>query len=312
VAAAAAPSEGPGGSRACHNCGEIGHYKNGCSHLRHNSSGRGPGGGGGLGGGRTPRACYVCSRGPTRAHVAVAGRTPMRLCTAAATLTGWHGEPGACHSCAEGTQAPVVAAAAPSEGPGGSRACHNCGEIGHYKNGCPHLRRNSSRRVPGGRGGFGRGRTPMACYVCGDLTHVASQCAKRVIPVAAAAAIDVAHGENRSVGSTDFRAFEKWRSMTAAVATEAEESKEDGKWDDPDLRFGGGGASSGTSGIRAGGARGCCGVQGWGKEGKGHQDSSKGEVSWGRWPHGGAGKAGGGGWNGSHCQTRGRSGNKYS
>jgi hypothetical protein len=56
--------------------------------------------------------------------------------------------------------------------------------------------------------------------------------------VAAAAAVDVAHGEMHSVGSADFRAFEEWRSMTAAVATTAEGSEEDGEWDDQDYALG--------------------------------------------------------------------------
>jgi hypothetical protein len=175
-------------------------------------------------------------RAPGATHAAVAGRAPM---AAAAAPSGWQGGgPGACHSCAGGTQAPMAAAAAPPGGPGGSGACHNCGELGHYKNGCPHPRRNSFGRGQGIGGGRGGGRTPRACFVCGDFNHLAGQCAKRVIPVAAAAAIDAAQGGMRSVGSADFQAFEEWQAMTAAVATEAESSGEDEEWDDQGYALG--------------------------------------------------------------------------
>jgi hypothetical protein len=168
-------------------------------------------------------------------HAAVAGRTLM---AAAAAPSGWQGVPGSCHNCTGGLQSPMAAVAAPPGGPGGSGACHNCGEVGHYKNGCPYPRRNRSGRVQGGGGGRGGGRAPMACFVCGDLSHVASQCAKRVVPVAAAAALDAAKGEMHSVGLADFQAFEEWRSMSAAVATEAEGSEEDDGWDDQDYALG--------------------------------------------------------------------------
>jgi hypothetical protein len=140
-------------------------------------------------------------------------------------------------------RAPMAAAAATPGGPGGSRACHNCGELGHCKNGCPHPRRNSSGGGQGGRGqngsgGRGWGKTQRACFVCGDLTHLAGQCPKRVMPAPAAAAINVGGGEMRSVGATDYQAFEEWRAMTPAAAMEAEGSDEEGEWDDQDYALG--------------------------------------------------------------------------
>jgi hypothetical protein len=141
-------------------------------------------------------------------------------------------------------QAPMAAAAAPLGAPGGSGACHNCGEVGHYKNGCPYPRRNSSGGNHGGRGqggGGGRGweKSPRACFVCGDLSHVASQCAKRVVPAASAAVPAGTGGGMRSVGASEFQAFEEWRAITAAVATEEDSSREDeGDWDDQDYALG--------------------------------------------------------------------------
>jgi hypothetical protein len=134
--------------------------------------------------------------------------------------------------------APMVAVAAPVGNAGGSGACNNCGEVGHYKNGCPYPWRNSSGRGQGEGGGRGGGRASRACYVCGDLAHVASQCAKRVIPVAAAAAPAATQGDMRSVGTADFQAFEEWKAMTAAVATEAERSEDEYEWDDQDYALG--------------------------------------------------------------------------
>lgn len=54
----------------------------------------------------------------------------------------WGVRPAAAHAAIEVAPA-QVAAAAPAVG-GGSGACHNCGETGHYKNTCPYPRRNSS------------------------------------------------------------------------------------------------------------------------------------------------------------------------
>jgi GNAT superfamily N-acetyltransferase len=174
-------------------------------------------------------------RAPAGAHAAVAEQTLM---AAAAAPHGGPGGAGSCHSCATAMQSPMAAAAAPSGGPGGSGACHNCGEQGHYKNGCPHPRQNSSGRGQGGGGGRGGGRAPRACFVCGDLTHLAGSCPKRVMPAVAAAALDAAPETMRRVGSADYRAFEDWRAMTAAAAMEAEGSGEDGKWDDQDYALG--------------------------------------------------------------------------
>jgi hypothetical protein len=174
-------------------------------------------------------------RAPADTHAASAGRAPM---AAAAAPPAWHGGPGACHSCARGGQASMAAAVAPPGGPRGSGACHNWGELGHYKNGCSHPKRNSSGRGRGAGGGRGGGRTPRACIVCEDFSHLADQCSKRVIPVAAAAAPIAELGGMRSVGSEEFRAFEEWKAMTAAVATEAEGSKEKGDWDDQDYALG--------------------------------------------------------------------------
>jgi hypothetical protein len=43
----------------------------------------------------------------------------------------------------------------------------------------------------------------------------------------------------RSVGASDFQAFQEWKAMTAAVATEADSSGEDeGEWDDQDYALG--------------------------------------------------------------------------
>jgi hypothetical protein len=128
----------------------------------------------------------------------------------------------------------MAAAAAPAGGPGGSGACHNCGEQSHYRSSCPHPKRNSS----GGRGGGGRGggRT-RACYVCGDVNHLAAQCAKRVVPVAAAAVVQRSSSE---VSEVEFAEFQAWKAQSqAALATgvESEEQDED-EWDDQEYQLG--------------------------------------------------------------------------
>jgi hypothetical protein len=158
---------------------------------------------------------------------------------AAVAPSGWQGEAGACQGCAGGVHAPMAAAAAPPGGPGGIGACHNCGELSHYKNGCPYPRRNSSGRGQGGGGGRGEGKTPRACFVCGNLAHLAGQCPKRVIPAAALAVPAGAEGGMRSVEFLGWQAFEEWRAMTAAVATEAEGSgEEEEEWDDQGYALG--------------------------------------------------------------------------
>jgi hypothetical protein len=185
-------------------------------------------------GGADPARSRWGPRAPVGAHAAVAEQAPM----AAAAAHGGFGGAGSYHGCVTAMQSPMAAAAAPPGGPWGFGACHNCGEQGHYKNGCPYPRRNSSGRGQGGGGGHGGGRAPRACFVCGDLTHLAGSCPKRVMPVAASAALDAAPGALRSVGSADYRAFEEWRAMTAAAATQAEGSEEDGEWDDQDYALG--------------------------------------------------------------------------
>jgi hypothetical protein len=171
-------------------------------------------------------------------HLRIARELLPRAGTADPARARWgtRAPAGAHMAVAEPT--PMVAVAAPVGNAGGSGACHNCGEVGHYKNGCPYLRRNSSVRGQGGGGGRGGGRAPRACYVCGDLSHVASQCAKRVIPVAAAAAPAATQGDMRSAGAADFQAFEEWKAMAAAVATEVERSEDEYKWDDQDYVLG--------------------------------------------------------------------------
>jgi hypothetical protein len=89
-------------------------------------------------------------------------------------------------------------------------ACHNCGETGHYKNGCPHPLRNG----PGARGQQGLGRTgggeaSGACFVCGQLGNRAAQCCKRVLPPAAVAAAVAPGAEGVGVvDAEEFRAFQ--------------------------------------------------------------------------------------------------------
>lgn len=114
--------------------------------------------------------------------------------------------------------------------PGGSGACHNCGEVGHYRDTCPHPRRNSSggRNSDNGGRGVGRGR---ACYVHGDIGHLTVQCAKRVVPVAAAAAVQQ---DSSRVSEAEFARFQAWKARSlAALATEVEaEWQNEDEWDD--------------------------------------------------------------------------------
>jgi hypothetical protein len=129
-----------------------------------------------------------------------------------------------------------MAAAAPPGGPGASGACHNCGEQGHYRGSCPHPKRNSS----GGRGGGGRGggRT-RACYICGDVNHLAAQCAKRVVPAPVAA---VAAQGPQSVSDSEFAEFQAWRARTQAAAATGvalgAEDEDGGEWDDQEYKMG--------------------------------------------------------------------------
>jgi hypothetical protein len=100
----------------------------------------------------------------------------------------------ACPACSHASHVvmkagyPQLAAAGPAVG-GGSGACHNCGEIGHYKNVCHYPRRNNSgvNNQQGSARAEGRGK-PRACYVCGDTNHLAAQCPKWTVPVVVAAA----------------------------------------------------------------------------------------------------------------------------
>jgi hypothetical protein len=132
---------------------------------------------------------------------------------------------------------PTHLAAAAPEAPGGSGACHNCGELGHYINRCHHPRRNNSggRGQAAGRGGFGGGRG-RACFVCGDTTHLAWQCPKRVMPAAAA----VPTPGSVSVADAEFAEFQAWKAMSqAAAAVEAqEEGSEGSEWDDQEYELG--------------------------------------------------------------------------
>jgi hypothetical protein len=80
---------------------------------------------------------------------------------------------------------------------------------GHYKNGYPYPRRNSSgvnnQQGPARAGGRGQ---PRACYVCGDINHLAAQCPKRAVPVTvAAAATGEGPGGVGSISAEDLRAF---------------------------------------------------------------------------------------------------------
>jgi hypothetical protein len=116
-----------------------------------------------------------------------------------------------------GAERPRLAAAGPVAG-GGLGPCHNCGETGHYKSGCPYLRRNSSGvNTQQGRGRVSSGGALGACFVCGQLGHRAAQCPKRVSPpeVAAAAAAQGVGGIE-VVDAKEFRAFQEWRSAVQA------------------------------------------------------------------------------------------------
>jgi hypothetical protein len=135
-------------------------------------------------------------------------------------------------------EAAQMVAAAPVA-PGGSGACHNCGEVGHYRNTCPQPRRNTSGgRGPGagagGRGG-GRGR---ACYVCGEVGHVAAQCARRAVPVVAAAATPQ---NTQGISEAEFAEFRAWRAQSqAAAATRVADRESEGEeeWDDEEYELG--------------------------------------------------------------------------
>jgi hypothetical protein len=152
----------------------------------------------------------------------------------------WGGKPAAAHmaspACSHAAHVatdagyPKLAAAGPTAA-GGSGACHNCRETGHYKNGCSYPRRNSSgvnhQQGPARAGGRGQ---PRACYVCGDINHLAAQCPKRAVPVAVAAtATGEGLGGAASISAEDFRAFQEWKAMAqAAAAPPAEEDEDDG------------------------------------------------------------------------------------
>jgi hypothetical protein len=148
----------------------------------------------------------------------------------------WGGKPAVAHAAVVPEVAQMVAAAPAATG--GSGACHNCGEVGHYRSGCPYSRRNSSGGRNAGAGGRGGGRG-RACYVCGEVGHLAAQCAKRVVPVAAAAAVQQG---SPVVSQAEFAEFQAWRARTqAAAATRASpDSGEDsgGEWDDQEYEMG--------------------------------------------------------------------------
>ncbi|GAQ82455.1 hypothetical protein KFL_001110320 [Klebsormidium nitens] len=153
-----------------------------------------------------------------------------------ATRAQWGRKPAVAAHAAVVPAAPQLGAAAPAA-EGGSGACHNCGEVGHYRNGCPHPRRNSSGRgqAAGGRGGGGRG--PRACFVCGETTHLAAQCAKRAAPAVAATAPSAGGG----IDAEEFKAFQEWRAMSQAalaVRAEIEEEDDDCGWDELEYGLG--------------------------------------------------------------------------
>jgi hypothetical protein len=154
--------------------------------------------------------------------------------TAEVSRPRWGSKPAAAHAATMPEAVQMVAAPVAM---GGSGACHNCGEVGHYRNGCPHPKRNSSGRNTGagGRGG-GRGRE---CYVCGDPGHLAAQCSKRVVPVAAAA---VASQSSAGVSEAEFAEFQAWKARyQAAAATclrDAEEQEDEDEWDDEEYAIG--------------------------------------------------------------------------
>jgi hypothetical protein len=161
----------------------------------------------------------------------------------------WGGKQAAAHmaspACSHAAHVPTdtgypqLAAAGPAVA-GGSGACHNCGETGHYKNGCPYPRRNSSgvNNQQGHARAEERGQ-PRACYVCGDINHLTAQCPKRAVPVTvAAAATGEGPGGAGSISAEDLGAFQEWKAMAqAAAAPPAEEHKDDG-WDDYEYELG--------------------------------------------------------------------------
>jgi hypothetical protein len=165
------------------------------------------------------------AKGP-KAGAAEAERTKWREGAAAthgASSTGRHAGHWATRM-----ERPWVAAAGPVAG-GGPGVCHNCGEAGHYKNGCPYPRHDSlgagRQRGPKGVGVRGASR---ACYVCGQLGHLAAQCAGRVKPPGAvAAAASVETGELEAVNAEEFQAFREWRAAIQA-AEGADEWKDGG------------------------------------------------------------------------------------
>jgi hypothetical protein len=97
--------------------------------------------------------------------------------TAEVSKPRWGSRPAGAHAAILPEAAQMVAAAPVA--PGGSGACHNCREVGHYRNTCPQPRRNSSEGRNAGAGGR-KGRRGRACFVCGELGHLAAQCARRV------------------------------------------------------------------------------------------------------------------------------------
>jgi hypothetical protein len=148
----------------------------------------------------------------------------------------WGTKPAGAHAAILQEVAPMVAVAQVTTG--GSGACHNCGEVGHYRNTCTYPRRNSSggRGTAAGAGGRGGGRS-RACYVCGDPNHLAAQCAKRVVPVAAAA---VAPQVTGGVNEAEYAEFQAWKAMSqAAAVVEAQtEEGEGSEWDDQEYQLG--------------------------------------------------------------------------
>lgn len=157
------------------------------------------------------------------------------------TPARWSPRPAAAHAAT--VAAPTqLGAAGPAVG-GGSGACHNCGEMGHYRNGCPHPRRNSSGgrgQGAGGRGSGGRGA--RACFVCGEVTHLAAQCPKRAAPVVVAAAVSAGGGAlGGDISAAQYKAFQDWRAMSqAAVAAQAEDlsGDDDCEWDELEYGLG--------------------------------------------------------------------------
>jgi hypothetical protein len=64
----------------------------------------------------------------------------------------------------------------------------------------------------------GAGGASRACFVCGQLGHLAARCSRRVLPLeAVAAAVDVEAGGVGAVDAEEFRAFQEWRSAVQAA-----------------------------------------------------------------------------------------------